>query len=118
MQRFSNVDLGTIKIHKKAIADIVNGTIKDIKSIALIPENIVSFTTELLGITHYPGIFVKIDKNNRISVEVRIRVKTGTNIPELAVQVQETIRTALEKSVDIDLKVVNVIIQGIERGGQ
>ena len=70
----------------------------------------------LLGWKGFPGIIVGVDKNNQVSIEVKVQVHYGLNIPDIARHVQDAIRTAIENTVDIDLKDVNVNIQGIERG--
>jgi len=61
---------------------------------------------------------VIIDRNNQVTIEVKVNIRYGMNIPDIARFTQDSVRDAIERTVDIDLKDVNVNIQGIERGEQ
>lgn len=118
MKDFNNVDLGSIKIHKKVLAEVAYSAIEEIDGINPIPRSFIRSLADLLGATNYPGISVSIDKNNQVTIEVKIQVRYGISIPDIARQTQNIVQEAIEKTVDIDLKDVNVNIQGIERGKQ
>ena len=114
----SRVDLGSIQIHKKAIADITFSALSEIEGVSLIPNNIVSKLRGYWGDKHYSGIIVSIDKNSQVTIEVRVCVRYGISVQDVARQVQEAVRTAVERTVDITLKDINVNVHGIERGSQ
>ena len=118
MNENTNVDLGSIKIHKKVIAEIALSAIQNIKGVSLVPRNFIGNLCELLGLKDFPGISVTVDKNNQVTVEVKIRVDYGLSVLDIARQTQDVIRESIEKTVDIDLTDVNVNIQGVERGEQ
>ena len=114
----NNVEFGAIKIHNEAIADIVYSALREIEGVSLPP---LSFSDRLLvffGKASYSGIKVNIDKDNQISIDIKIFVRYGTNIPLLSRHVQETVRSAVERMAEINLKDINVNIRGIERGSQ
>ena len=112
----NELDLGAIKVHKKAIAEITLTAIKDIEGVSLLKSNFLGALVELGGGRHYPGITVSIDKANQVSIEVKVKFRYGLNIQEAARQVQDAVRAALEKTVDIDISDIHVIVYGIERG--
>ena len=112
----NKVDLGSIQIHKKVIADIASSAIADIDGVRLVTNDIAGKFSELFGKKNFSGVIIHIDKNNQVVVEVKVSVRYGINIPDIAHIIQDSVRTAIEKTVDIDLKDVNVNIQGIERG--
>lgn len=117
MKELNKVDLGSVKIHKKVIAEIANNAIQELDGIKLGKENFFNSLAELFNISsYYPGVSVAIDKNNQVVVDIKITVRYGLNIPNAAKQAQDAVRQAIEHTVDIDLKDVNVNIQGIERG--
>jgi uncharacterized alkaline shock family protein YloU len=116
MSEQDRVDLGSIQIHKKVIADIVFTALSDINGVKLIDGNFASSVLELFGNSKHPGINVHVDKNGQVSIEVKIKVRYGLSIPEIAHHAQDIIKEAIEKTVDINLKEVNVNVQGIERG--
>ena len=116
MREESQVDFGGIKIHKKAIAEIVLSSIRDIDGVTLLKQDFVGSLLELAGTRHYPGITVSIDKSNQVSIEIKVRVRFGLNVQEVARQVQDIVKSAIERTVDIDIKDVHVVIYGIDRG--
>ena len=116
MKEDNNLDFGAIKIHKKAIAEIVLTALKDTPEVSLLKPDFLATLVELGGGRRYPGIEVSIDKSNQVSIEVKIRVRYGLNIQEVARHVQDVIKSAIEKTVDIDLKDIHVIVYGIEKG--
>ena len=110
------IDFGSIQIHKKVLADIVLSVIDGMENVSLIESDLLSRLTKLCGRSVYPGISVIIDKDNEVTIEVRITVRYGMHISDIARQVQDKIRTDVEKIADVNLKDINVNIQGIERG--
>ena len=118
MKEIQKVDLGSIQIHKHVIADIAANAIKDVKGLSLAGNDVVGRIQELLGIKKYSGISVFVDKNNQVIVEIKVCIAYGLNIPDVAAQAQDLVREVIERTVDIDLKDVNINIRGIERGGQ
>lgn len=111
----NKVGFGSIQIDKKVLADIAFSAINDIDGASLVPQDVQNRFLEFFGKKSYSGINVAIDKENQVAIEVRICVVYGVNIPDIARQVQDAIRAAVERTADITLKDVNVIVQGIER---
>lgn len=110
------VDLGSIQIHKKVIADIAANALKDIDGVSLAPKNLGHRVSEFLGIKNASVINVILDKNGQVSLEVLVYIRYGMNIPDLARQIQDIIRIAVDKTTEIILKEIDVNVQGIERG--
>lgn len=113
----SRTDLGTIKIHKNVIASIAaiaSGEIEGVKSIG---KDFRAGILELLGKKVLYNIKVEIDKNGEAWVEIPLIIKYGYNIPDVADKVQENVRNALEKMTNLNIKDININVQGIERGG-
>lgn len=109
------VDLGSVQIHKKVLADITFSAISEIEGVKLIPQDLTSKFLRLFKTNNYSGIIVTVDKNNQVSIEVKVCIRYGINIPDIARNVQDAIRAAVEKIADINLKDVNINIQGIQR---
>lgn len=112
----NTVDLGAVQMHKKVIGDIAAATLKEIPGVSLARFGIISAVFELFGYQNYPGVAVTVDKDGLISIEVRVVVEYGLNIPSVASRIQDAVRTAVEQAVDIELKEINVNIQSVERG--
>lgn len=118
MKDFNQIDLGSVKIHKKILAEIAFSAINEIDGVSPVPKSFISSLGDLWGVKNYPGISVNVDKNHQITIEVKIYVRYGISIPDIARQTQNIVQEAIERTVAIDLKDVHVNIQGIERGKQ
>ena len=73
--------------------------------------------SEILSI-EFPGIDIKVDDNQEVTLDLRVVINYGMNIPDAARQVQATIKSAVDKTLNINLKDINVNVQGIERGAR
>lgn len=112
----SNIDFGSIKIHKEAIADIVASALKEVEGVALPPSSPKDRLLEFLGKKSYSGINILIDKDNQVGIDIKILIHYGANISLIGHQVQDVVRMAVERMAEINLKDINVSIRGIERG--
>ena len=111
-----SVDLGAVQMHKKVIGDIAAAALKEIRGVRLASFGVVSGVCELFGYKNFPGVTVSLDKDGQLYVNIRVAVEYGLNIPTVASRVQDAVRSAVERAVDIDLKEINVNIQSVERG--
>ncbi len=116
MSEENKINFGSIQIHKKVLADIASTAIEEIDGVHLRDAEFSSFFRNLFNRQSSSGVRVSVDSDNQVSIEVKITVKYGLNIPDIAGQVQEKIRTNVERTADVMLKDVHVNIQGIERG--
>ena len=110
------IDLGSVQIHKKAIADIAYSAINDMDGVHLIPNDFKVTLKELFGYKDYSGIIVHVDEDNQASIELKICLRYGLNVPEVAREVQDNVRQAVEKTAEVNLKDVRVNILGIQKG--
>ena len=116
MMTENKVDLGSIQIHKKVIAEIAAAALGEIDGVHLIPKDFLARFLETLGQRNCQGIEVAVDKNDQVTIELKVIIRYGINIPDVARQIQDVVRLAVEKTTDIHLGEVNVNVQGIERG--
>ena len=111
-------DYGMVKIHKNVISQVASLAAREVEGVSKISTNLFG---ELLRIISRGKIVkrpVKIEfrDNNEVVVSVAIVVKYGVNIPDVAANVQENIKKAIEKmaglySADIHIKIKGVEIQ-------
>jgi len=114
--RYDNtVDLGVVQIHKKVIGDIAAAAIKEIPGVSLATFGIVGPIAEIFGYKNFPSVSVTVDKDQQVSLEIRVIINYGLNIPVIARQIQDVIQRAVEEAVDINLKEINVNVQAIDR---
>ena len=115
MNSDNKVDIGAVQIHKKVIGDIAVSALKDVEGVSLSSFEPMSRFFQLFGYKNFPSVIVNIDKDNQVSVELKVNVRYGMNIADVARHVQDVVRAAVERMMDINLREINVNIQGIER---
>ena len=111
------VDLGNVQIHKKVIGDIAAVSLTEIPGVSLARFGFLGGLFELFGYKNFPGVYVTIDQDAQISLEIRIEVDYGMNISLIAHQIQEKVQNAVEHALDIQLKEINVSVQSVEKRG-
>lgn len=107
--------LGNIKIHKNVISSTSFIATLETEGVHRLNS---SFKDELLKLflrDHKQGIKISIDKDDEIVITVSVIVKYGYNVSLVASKIQENIRLAIDKIVDVNIKDINVIIKGLER---
>ena len=109
------IDIGLVHVHKKVIGDIAVSAIKDIDGVKLSAPEFVSRFFGLFGNKNFPAVLVKIDKDNQVTVEIKVIIRYGMHVGDVSRQIQDIVRVAVERMLDIHLREVNVNIQGIER---
>ncbi|MCD4781409.1 MAG: Asp23/Gls24 family envelope stress response protein [Candidatus Omnitrophica bacterium] len=112
----NEIHMGSVHIHKKVIAEIVETAIKDIKGVFLSEENLTKKFFSFMYKDHFPSVDISVDENQEVVLGVKINVHFGLNIPDVARQVQDIVKRALDETVNVEIKDINVNIQGIERG--
>lgn len=108
--------LGIIKIHNDVIASIAILATGEVEGIAKICDNITSKCIDLVKNREKIGaIGIKTEKDGGISITIPVIVKFGYNIPDIALALQEKIKTAVEETTDIELKDIIIKIKGVEK---
>lgn len=109
-------DLGVVRIHKNVVASVAALAASEVEGVKRIGLDFTSGFMEMLGKKSISAIKVSFDKNEEVRVDVPLIIKYECNIPEVASRVQENVRQALEKMTNLNIKDVNIVVQGIERG--
>jgi len=112
----NKLDFGSVQVHKKVIAELVCSSIEEINGIRLVKKSFGESILEVFGKKNFPGIIINVDENGNISIEVKVLVRYGVNIPDVARQAQDAIKGAIDKTMDTHLKDININVQGIEKG--
>src|SRR5208282_3354631 len=100
MYKDNTVDLGVVQIHKKVIGDIAAASIKEIPGVQSASFGIIGSIAEIFGYKNYPSVSVSIDKDQQVSLEIRVIIDYGIHIPLVARQIQDVIARSVEDAVD------------------
>ncbi|MBR5342102.1 MAG: Asp23/Gls24 family envelope stress response protein [Erysipelotrichaceae bacterium] len=107
--------LGQINISDAAIATLAGTTVNECYGIVgMISKNyLVDGYSALLKKENYSkGIVVKNDKHG-IKIDVYVVICYGVKISEVVAQLQERVKYALEKTLNMDVESVDVHVEGI-----
>ena len=105
---------GSIHISSQVIAAIASLTV------AALGTNIADAAAEKLGRTRpNHGVDVSID-GKLIELTVRLLIRYGCRIPDVALEVQKTVKDAVEKATACPVTAVHIIVQQVvfEEAGQ
>ena len=109
-------EFGTIKIHNNVITSVAYLATQEIEGISRICDDWKSSLFLLLGKkTRCGAIDVRYEKNDNMSIIIPLIVKYGYNIPEMALRVQEKVKTAIEAGTDLSPKDITIKIKGVEK---
>ena len=118
MKKIANSEYGAVQVHNNVLGQIVQSAIVEVEGVTLIEKPWSYKFLEYFGQTSNPAVEVKVNEKEEVTLDVKICVRYGLNVPDVARQVQEVIKKAIDKTVDINLIQININIQGIERGEQ
>jgi uncharacterized alkaline shock family protein YloU len=116
MGRESKVNLGIIQVHKRVIADICTAAIAEVEGVSMARNVVLEDLCGFIGKRKNSAVDVRMDQSGQVSVVVKVVVRYGINLADVSRHIQDVVMTAVEKMADINLKDVDVSIQGIERG--
>lgn len=107
---------GSIHISQRVIAAIAALTAAQSAYVADLGTNIAEVAAEKLGRT-LPGrgVDVSID-GQRIELTVRLVVRYGCRIPDVALEVQKSVKDAVEKATACTVTAVHIIVQQLVFG--
>ena len=116
MRPQDKVNLGIIQVHKRVIADICTAAIGEVEGVSMARNVALEDLCGFVGARKNSAVDVRMDAGGQVSVVVKVMVRYGINLSDVSRRIQDVVMTAVEKMADINLKDVDVSIQGIERG--
>lgn len=111
----ARINLGVVRVHKRVVADICSAAVAEVEGVTLARNTALEDFLGFWGIRHNSSVDVRLDVNGQVSVIIKAVVRYGMNLSDASRHVQDVVMTAVEKMTDINLKDVDVSIQGIER---
>lgn len=104
---------GTIRIANEVVAIIAGLAATEVKGVAGMSGGIAGGIAEMLGKRNLArGIKVEVGEREA-AVDLFVIVDYGVRIPDVAVQVQEKVKEAIENMTGLTVVEVNVHVQGV-----
>lgn len=111
----NTIDFGSVQVSKAVLEDIVFSVLEGIEGVALIKDPIGKRIFGLFSKKSPSGVDIKVDSDHGVTIDVKIQISYGKNIPAVATEIQDSIKTSIEKTVDINLVGINVNVQRITK---
>lgn len=114
MQNDNNInEYGSVRIADDVVAIIAELAAKEVKGILGMSGGIADSITEMLG-KKSPSKGVKVEVGEKeTAIDLYIIVEYGVRIPDVAWQVQENVKKAVETMTGLNVVEVNIHIQGV-----
>ncbi len=114
-EKDKKTEMGVIKIHNNVIAQIAAIASKEVKGVLGVEKGFIPNFFELVlgGPIFNKGVRVESYEND-VKVNISIIVEYGSNIPLMALKVQESIKSAIEQMTGLNPVEVNVDIKEVK----
>ncbi|ABY94751.1 Asp23/Gls24 family envelope stress response protein [Thermoanaerobacter brockii subsp. lactiethylicus] len=108
-----NQELGTIKISEEVVSVIAGLAATEVPGVAGMSGGVVNGISEMLGRKNL-GKGVKVEVGEKeVSIDLYLIVDYGVRIPEVAWNVQENVKNAVENMTGLKVVEVNIHVQGV-----
>ena len=112
-EEFIPTELGTIKIADEVVDIIAGLAASEIEGVAGMSGGLAGGIADMLGKRNLAkGVKVEVD-NQQALIDLSIIVKFGARIPEVALNIQESVKKAVESMTGLKAASVNVHVQGV-----
>ena len=108
-----NNALGTIRIADEVVSIIAGLAATEVEGVAGMSGGIAGCIAEILGRKNFSkGVKVEVGEKEA-AIDLYIIVKYGVRIPDIALNVQEAVKAAIENMTGLSTVEVNVHVQGV-----
>lgn len=111
--RYRTTDLGLVKINNNAITTIASTAALEVKGVCRVGRGIGKTIYEVLmrrGAKKGVKIYAS---ENEVRLIIYITVEYGVDIPRIADDVQENVKTTVERMTGLIVSAVDVIVEGV-----
>lgn len=109
-------EYGLVKIHRNVVAQVASIAASEVEGVHRLWSSLIMRLLKIATRGKYKKEPIKIEfkENNEVLVVISIIVNYGVNIPNVAMNVQENIKKAIEKTTGLYPVSINVKIKGVE----
>ena len=111
--RYRTTELGMVKINNNAISTVASTAAMEVKGVWKVGRGIGKTIYEtLMGRAGKQGVKIHLSENE-MRLILYITVDYGVDIPRVADEVQENVKTAVERMTGLIVSSVDVIVEGM-----
>lgn len=108
-------DKGIVKISDEVISIVATMATSEVAGVHSMSGNITSGLVEFLGGKKSPtkGIKVSIDDLGNVTLDIHVTITYGYKIPDVAWEIQEKVKKAVEDLTGMPVQKVNIHVDGV-----
>ena len=109
--------MGDVRIHDGVIATLARKAVLKVDGVSRLSGNtLVDNFAEIVGSRRMQSraIAITVNENNQIDIEIKINIKMGYTIPDVAENVQKAVISMVEDVTGMTVKFVHVLIQDVD----
>lgn len=107
-------ELGTVKIADEVVSIIAGLAATEVEGVASMSGGIAGGISEVLGRKSFSkGVKVEVG-TEEAKIDIFIMVKYGERIPDVAWDIQENVKKAIETMTGLTVSSVNIHVQGVQ----
>ena len=114
----SGSEYGQINIHNNVIAIIAHETAKKMPGVVELQGSLADGIAGMIGKRQKDkGIRIEKENEELLTIDLTVVLEYGVCIPEICVQLQASVKEAVENMTGKKVYAVNVVVQGIRSSG-
>ncbi len=107
-------ELGTVKIADEVVSIIAGLAATEVEGVASMSGGLAGGISEVLGRKSFSkGVKVEVG-TEEAKIDIFITVKYGERIPDVAWDIQESVKKAIETMTGLNVSSVNIHVQGVQ----
>lgn len=112
----TDLNIDGMAIAPGVVETIVSLAAQSVEGVVCVGDPTTSGIRNLLGggKPSTQGIEIDVDENNEIHVSIRVHVKSGLVIPDLAADVRQAIADALNSQIGMTVGSVDIFVDGVQ----
>ena len=105
---------GTIHISERAVSVIAAQTALQTEQVTALAANMAEGVAARLGRTNLAAGVTTDLQDNEVEISIRLIIRYGCRIPDVALQVQKAVKDAVEKMTGYAVTAVHIVVQNID----
>ena len=108
-------EVGSVKIADEVISIVAGLAATEVAGVAGMSGGLAGGIAELLGKKNFSKGVKVIVAGKTVTVEIYVIIEYGICIPEVAIEIQEKVKEAVESMTGFEVAAVDIHVQGISR---
>ena len=110
-------DVGEVKIHENVISSLARRATLEVEGVSRLAGSLlVDNIAEIVGSRRMQdrAITVQMGEDNRVALEIKLNIKFGYRLPQVASAVQRAVISSIESTTGMTVSKVDVLVQEVE----